>query len=203
MNIDTRDLGITLAGSTILSHLDLHLEPGRMVALTGPSGCGKSTLLACLGLIQRPTTGKVLVDGVDTTSWKDRERTRFWGEHAAFIYQDYGIIEEESARYNVTLRRGYGAVADAALASVGLANKAKATAATLSGGEKQRLGIARAIYKESSVIYADEPTASLDARNRATVTSLLRERAQAGALVLIATHDEALAGLCDQQISLA
>lgn len=202
MQITTRRLGITLAGTAILHDLNLRLEPGRMVALTGPSGCGKSTLLACLGLIQRPTTGAVFVDGVDTTSWKDRERTRFWGKHAAFIYQDYGIIEEESARYNVRLRRGRGTAADAALASVGLSDKATATAATLSGGEKQRLGIARAIYKESSVIYADEPTASLDARNRATVTSLLRERAQAGALVLIATHDEDLAGICDQRIPL-
>ena len=179
-----------------------------MIALVGPSGCGKTTLLNCLGLLQRLSAGTVSVDGHDMAS--DRARRRFWRREAAFIYQDYGLIEEETLAYNVTLRAPGllrrprpDARLDGILETVGLAGRQAETASVLSGGEKQRAGVARALYKEASYVFADEPTASLDPDNRRIVTGLLERAAKAGACVVIATHDDALASRADVVHSLA
>ena len=102
MSIEASDLGVTIAGRRILDGVTLTCRPGQVIALVGPSGCGKTTLLNCLGLLQRLSAGTVSVDGHDMAS--DRARRRFWRREAAFIYQDYGLIEEETLAYNVTLR---------------------------------------------------------------------------------------------------
>lgn len=204
--ISARDLCIKIAGNTILYGLNLTCEPGTMTAITGVSGSGKSTLLNALGLLLPPSQGEVLVDASPTAAWGEKKRLRYWKNHAAFIFQDFGVIEEESLAFNITLSktlpgRQPRAIADV-LGHVGLAGREKVLAAVLSGGEKQRLGIARAIYKHADVLYADEPTASLDAENRKHVLHLLQSRAQAGITVIIATHDERLAERCDQCIEL-
>ena len=172
MSIEASDLGVTIAGRRILDGVTLTCRPGQVIALVGPSGCGKTTLLNCLGLLQRPSAGAVSVNGHDTAS--DRARRRFWRREAAFVYQDYGLIEEETLAYNVTLRApGFlrcrprpDARLDGILETVGLAGRQAETASVLSGGEKQRAGVARALYKEASYVFADEPTASLDPDNR-------------------------------------
>lgn len=207
MNIVARGIGIEIDGRMIFDDVSLEIAQGTMTALTGPSGCGKTTLLNCLGLIQRPTHGAVLVGAEGTTGWRDHQRTRFWKNHAAFIYQDYGIIEDQSVGYNVTLSRHRSRVTiskvEEIVAAVGLAQRAGEPAAVLSGGEKQRLGVARAMFKEATFIFADEPTASLDSENRELVISLLRERVEQGASVVIATHDSRLASVCDMRFALA
>lgn len=200
-----RNLATGINGQTITGGIDLDITPGTMTALTGPSGCGKTTLLHTIGLLQVPAAGTLSVDGVDTSGWRQRQRRRFWRDKAAFILQDYGIMDEEAVGFNVSMRLnalGLAVGGDRrrirnALRATGLASRANEAASHLSGGEKQRLGIARAIYKNASVILADEPTASLDAGNRANIIRLLRERAAQGTAIVLATHDPVLVEACD------
>lgn len=204
--ITTENLAVQIDGRLILENITVQFQPGTMTAITGESGSGKSTLLNALGLLLPAASGSVFIDGENTSSWGDRQKESFWRKHAAFIYQDYGVIDEENLFFNVALTqqlaKRYSNEIDAILSEVGLGGRGKSKAAVLSGGEKQRLGIARAIFKNASVIFADEPTASLDPDNAAKVISLLRERALAGAIVVIATHDPALAAECTNQIKL-
>lgn len=199
--ISAKNLAFAIKDHTIFEGVNLHCEPSTLTALTGPSGSGKTSLLNVLGLLAPASGGEVYVDQMPTSSWKKKERSKFWQQKAAFIYQDYGIIDGENVAYNVTLhprsKRQEAARVEAVLAQVGLADRIGDTAAVLSGGEKQRLGVARAIFKEADVLFADEPTASLDADNRHVIMNLLRQRADAGVTVIISTHDQELVNFCD------
>ena len=173
MNIRANNVSLSINGRRILSNVTLLAEGGKMTALTGKSGSGKTTLLNCLGLIHPIDSGKIFVDNNDVTGWRESQRTLFWKDHASFIYQDYGIIDDETVSFNVSLKKfgnNQGQIKEV-LEIVGLQGREKDKALVLSGGEKQRLGIARAILKNASVIFADEPTASLDNSNRQLVVS--------------------------------
>ena len=149
-------------------------------------------------------SGKIFVDNNDVTGWRESQRTLFWKDHASFIYQDYGIIDDETVSFNVSLKKfgnNQGQIKEV-LEIVGLQGREKDKALVLSGGEKQRLGIARAILKNASVIFADEPTASLDNSNRQLVVSLLKDCANRGAAIILATHDERLVAECDTVVRL-
>jgi len=204
MIIQTKKIGIEISGKTIFSNISLEINPNEMIAITGPSGSGKTTLLNCLGLIQSVNSGDILIENQNASKWKEKEKTSFWKEKAAFIYQDYGIIEDENISYNVTLNKqqAKAKIVEEILHTVGLGGRGQEMAAVLSGGEKQRLGVARAIYKKASIIYADEPTASLDQTNREVIIDLLRKCSENGASVIIATHDERLVSVCDRSINL-
>lgn len=210
MNIAADDVTVVIDGREIVRKARLDCSPGTMTALVGPSGSGKTTLLHCLGLLQLPTSGGVLVDGVDTTGWKSRQRRRFWKAHAAFVLQDYGVMEEESVAFNVTMATsvfGSRVLGDrrrlqAALEETGLGGRDDELAAHLSGGEKQRLSVARAIYKDARVVFVDEPTASLDDGNRAKVIDLFASLARQGCVVVVATHDAEMIDACDVRYSL-
>jgi len=210
MNIEADDVTVVIDGREIVHGACLVCSPGTMTALVGPSGSGKTTLLHCLGLLQRPTSGRVLVDGTDTTGWKSWQRRRFWKVHSAFVLQDYGVMEEESVAFNVTMASsvfGSRVVGDhrrlqAALEETGLSGRDGELAAHLSGGEKQRLSIARAIYKNAQVVFVDEPTASLDDGNRAKVIELFASLARQGCVVVVATHDAEMIDACNVQYAL-
>lgn len=205
MNIKANSIGVVINEKNIFSNVSFAIDRKEMVAITGPSGCGKTTLLNCLGFIQTIGSGNIIVDGKNATKWNDKEKTKFWHSHAAFIYQDYGIIEDETVSYNVTLnkRKSRGNDVKEILKKVGLEGRGQeGIASVLSGGEKQRLGIARAIFKNASIIFADEPTASLDAKNRQLVIDLLRQCTKQGATVILATHDERLVKECDKVIDM-
>lgn len=204
MEIKVNDLSVSIKKKVIFSNVTFDITSGEMVAITGESGSGKTTLLNCLGLIQPISNGMILIDGNNARRWKDKEKLKFWNKYAAFIYQDYGIIEEESVTYNITLNKFKRCDNDlkAVLEKVGLEGREKDKAIILSGGEKQRVGIARAILKRAIIIYADEPTASLDASNREVVISLLKECSKQGAIVILATHDDRLVKICDKVITL-
>lgn len=204
MHYQAHHLSHSIQGTPIFEGFNLDISDPQMLALTGPSGSGKTTLLNCLGLILKASSGKITIDGQEASTWSDKQRLAFWRNTAAFIYQDYGIIDEEKVSYNVSLKktRGQDPQVLGALERVGIGHLAHMPAARLSGGEKQRLGIARAIYKKASLIFADEPTASLDAKNRHLVLDYLREQVQAGAIVLLSTHDEELASSCDSVLTL-
>ncbi|MGB3683259.1 MAG: ATP-binding cassette domain-containing protein [Rubrobacteraceae bacterium] len=211
MNIVADEVSVTIDGREIVHRACLDCPPGSMTALIGPSGSGKTTLLHCLGLLQLPTSGRVLVDGTDTTGWKSRQRRRFWKDHGAFVLQDYGVIEEESVAFNVDMTSslfGSRVFSDhrrlkLALKETGLGGRDGELASHLSGGEKQRLSIARAMYKNARVAFVDEPTASLDGDNRAKVIELFAALARQGCVVVIATHDAEMIDACDIRYSLS
>lgn len=205
MIIEARDVGVEVDGRWVVQGESLVCHPGRLTALIGPSGSGKTTLLHCLGLLQQPSAGEVLVGAEPTGAWRGGRRRRLWRDHAAFVLQDYGIMLEDTVSTNVTMTTrawGRGAAGDPArvqqaLDATGLLGREDELASHLSGGERQRLAIARAIYKDARLLLVDEPTASLDAGNRDRVTSLFRERADQGCTVVIATHDPLLVDACD------
>ena len=197
MNIRANNVSLSINGRRILSNVTLLAEGGKMTALTGKSGSGKTTLLNCLGLIHPIDSGKIFVDNNDVTGWRESQRTLFWKDHASFIYQDYGIIDVSLKKFG----NNQGQIKEV-LEIVGLQGREKDKALVLSGGEKQRLGIARAILKNASVIFADEPTASLDNSNRQLVVSLLKDCANRGAAIILATHDERLVAECDTVVRL-
>ena len=204
MEIRAQKIVVEIGGKYIFKDISISMEGNKMIAITGRSGCGKTTLLNCLGLIQNVKKGSILIDGNDTSAWNENDKTKFWHKSASFIYQDYGIIDNESVYYNIMLnkqKQKYKKV-DEVLNLVGLDGRGSDSASVLSGGEKQRLGIARAIYKNSEIIFADEPTASLDSKNREQVVNLLKSRKEAGVMIIIATHDERLISECDENINI-
>ena len=205
MEIKISNISVKINGNLIFSNLSYIMNSGDMIALTGASGCGKTTLLNCLGLIQPIESGTILIDQKNATKWNDKEKTNFWHKYATFIYQDYGIIEDESVAYNITLDKSKirKSEVETILKKVGLSARANEQAVVLSGGEKQRIGIARAILKNASIIYADEPTASLDSENRQIVIKLLKECALNGAIVILATHDDRLVNECSKVIDMS
>lgn len=211
MIIEAQNVSVSLGERTVIDNASLTCVPGTMTALVGPSGSGKTTLLHCLGLLQTPTAGQVLAGGVDTTDWSSPRRRRFWRDQCAFILQDYGIMEEESVAFNVTMASrvlGLGRRADpsrlrSVLQRTGLSGRDDEPAGRLSGGEKQRLSVARAMYKDATVILVDEPTASLDAANRALVIGLFADLARQERLVIVASHDDELIEACSSRFSVA
>lgn len=210
MKIETRDATVHMAGRVALDPISVELTAGDSLALVGPSGSGKTTLLNVLSLLQRVSDGRVLIDGRDACGWSDDRRRLFWRRHAALVFQDHGVIDEESVGVNValslssarTVRGQLRHRVEEVLDRVDLAGRIDDRGSTLSGGEKQRVGFARAILKSADVIFADEPTASLDADNRALVTDLLLGEARRGAAVVVATHDLDIATACSRSVRL-
>lgn len=209
MELHLSHVSVNTADKTVLSKVELTCKPGEVTGLVGVSGAGKTTALHCLGLLVTPAEGAVKVDGEDTTKWPDKRRRTFWRDHAAFVFQDYGLVDDETVAYNVGIGQRTGrrrATAqkriDSALEAVGLEGRASETVSRLSGGEKQRVGLARAIAKEATCVFADEPTASLDAENRAMVIRLLQQLARTGSTVIMATHDEQAMEACDHLLRL-
>lgn len=206
MQIETQGVSVVIGGRSVLNNESVRCEPATMTALVGPSGSGKTTLLHCLGLLLPVSQGQVLIDGKDVTKYGSAARRRFWRDHAAFVLQDYGIMESESVAFNVTMqssqlgKRASGDVRRLAqiLDRTGLADRPDEAASHLSGGERQRLAIARAIYKRAAVVFVDEPTASLDSINRRKVIDLLTEFATNGCTVVASTHDPEMIEACNK-----
>ena len=210
MSIIASHISYSIGHNTILSDISLNAQSGDFIALTGPSGCGKTTLLSILGLLIRPEKGEVKIN--HRGSWSAENGRSFWRDRAAFIYQDYGVIDDESIAYNITLSHSKkvlnpstptGAKLHKILGSVGLDKMATLKAAVLSGGEKQRVGIARALWKDAKYIFADEPTASLDLANKELLLGLLQEATRNGSCVIVATHDDFLIQHCTKHLDLS
>jgi lipoprotein-releasing system ATP-binding protein len=195
----------------VLRGIDLSIRKGEVAAIVGPSGAGKTTLLQILGTLDRPDTGQVSVSGTDVLRLRDSELSRFRCCHIGFVFQFHQLLPEFSALENVMIPRLLAGQSDRQarlraselLARMGLADRAAHKPAELSGGEKQRVAVARALANCPDVIFADEPSGSLDTRNRADLHRLFFElRDQLGQTFVIVTHDESFASGCDRIIRL-
>ena len=189
------------------SGVDLSIEGGETVALVGPSGSGKSTLLNCLGLLEPLDSGSVLVDGEDVTRFSPGRARRFRRDRLGYLFQSYALIESATIRQNLDVVIGVGdrfrraAVRERqerALEAVGMAGRGDAKVFTLSGGEQQRVALARLLVKQPAIILADEPTGALDEDNAAMVMQALRSFAEAGSAVVVATHSDFVKDQCDR-----
>jgi putative ABC transport system ATP-binding protein len=182
-----------------LDGLTLAIERGALTALTGPSGSGKTTLLALLGLLERPTSGRIVFDGKEMTNCSDVELARA-RRRMGFVFQDFALIPGLTAMDNITyplIPRGVPRAerrsrAMALLERFGLAGRAEARARELSGGEQQRVAIARALAGDPEAVLADEPTSNLDAETAGVLLEALRGLHMAGRTVVVATHDPRL-----------
>ena len=196
---------------TVLKGVDLDIFPGELVGLIGPSGSGKSSLLHAAGLLERPTSGEVRIDGEDVGSLDERARTRLRLSRIGFVYQFHHLLPEFDARDNVALPMriaGYSemdarARAEVALGSLGLAERTLHQPAQMSGGEQQRVALARALANSPRLLLADEPTGNLDPATSQTVFEALQKLVkETGVAALIATHNMELAGHMDRVFAL-
>ncbi len=184
----------------VLKSITLEVPDGSFVAILGPSGSGKSTLLGLLAGLDRPTTGRVWLDGVELGSLSEDERARLRGEKVGFVFQSFQLIPTLTARENIQVPlelRGLEAQAraDELLGRVGLTGRGHHYPAQLSGGEQQRVALARAFSHRPRVLFADEPTGNLDAATGARVIELMSElNREVGTTLVLVTHDQSLAG---------
>lgn len=193
-----------------LCDVSFSAEAGQTVALTGPSGCGKSTLLSLVGLLDRPDTGRVEVDGQDLATV--RHPAAFRARHVGFVFQFHHLVPTMTLQENVEapmIALGVPAAAErrtraaALLAAMDLGPRARFLPAHVSGGERQRAAVARALVNRPSIVLADEPTGNLDSANGERVVALLVAHArEAQALVLMATHNPDIAAAMDRRIAL-
>ena len=191
-----------------LSDVNLEIDPGRLVALVGPSGSGKTTLMNLIGCLDRPTAGEVHLRGRRVDNLTQRELTRVRRRGIGFIFQNFYLLPELSARENVALpmlfdrRKHRLEKADKLLQQVGLGERLDHLPSELSGGEMQRVAIARALANDPALVLADEPTGKLDSKNGEAIAALFVDLTASGVSVLMATHDIGLSEKADEIVRL-
>jgi len=211
--IELRGLARTYPGPPPVEALrpsDLVIYEGDYIAVTGPSGSGKSTLLHLLGLLDTPTGGSYLLDGLDTSELPDRDRSALRGQRIGFVFQAFHLLPYRTAEENVLLAQLYnrtprahrGSAARDALERVGLGHRIDALPTTLSGGERQRVAIARALVNRPGLLLCDEPTGNLDSQSAATVMELLDALRASGFTILVITHDQNVARRADRTVAM-
>lgn len=195
----------------VLDNVSVNVGEREIVAITGPSGAGKTTLLQIAGTLDRPDSGEIIFEGTDLLCLNDRRLSKLRNSRFGFIFQFHQLLPEFTARENVAMPALIGGIrkkeafrkAEKLLAMLGLEKRMSHKPAEMSGGERQRTAIARALINDPGIIFADEPTGSLDLANRAEIQSILtRLRDDFGHSVVMVTHDPALAGIADNIIKL-
>lgn len=207
--IDIKGITKSFGSLQVLKGINLHIDKGEVVSIVGPSGAGKTTLLQIMGTLDKPDSGEISVDGVDVMSLSSNKLSDFRNQHIGFVFQFHQLLPEFTALENImipTYIRGKGTSeakkrALELLDFMGLADRANHKPNELSGGEKQRVAVARALVNNPAVVLADEPSGSLDSKNKAELHQLFFDlRDKFGQTFVIVTHDEHLASITDRTI---
>ena len=209
--IDIKNITKSFGSLQVLKGIDLHINRGEVVSIVGPSGAGKTTLLQIIGTLDRPDSGTVRVDSVDTTTLSQKALADFRNRHLGFVFQFHQLLPEFTALENImipayiagTSQKKAKERAKELLQFMQLTDRADHKPAQLSGGEKQRIAVARALVNSPAVILADEPSGSLDTQNKQELHNLFFDlRDRFGQTFVIVTHDEQLATITDRTIHL-
>lgn len=209
--IKLHDIHKSFGSVEVLRGVDLTLEKGEVASIVGPSGAGKTTLLQIIGTLSQPDSGYLEIAGSRTDTMNDKELSRFRGTNIGFVFQFHNLLTEFTALENVCIpafiagsdRRTTEKRATELLRMMGLDHRLKHKPAQLSGGEQQRIAIARAMINSPSILLADEPSGNLDSKNREEIHSLFfKLREEIGQTTVIVTHDQGLAAMADRQIEM-
>lgn len=207
--IDIKEITKSFGNLQVLKGIDLHIDKGEVVSIVGPSGAGKTTLLQIIGTLDRPDSGTVTIDGIDVSGLSQRKLSDFRNRHIGFVFQFHQLLPEFTAVENVMIPAFIAGTptkeakerAAELLDFMGLADRAKHKPNELSGGEKQRVAVARALVNNPAVILADEPSGSLDTKNKEELHQLFFNlRDKFGQTFVIVTHDDNLASITDRTI---
>ena len=209
--IDIKGITKSFGSLQVLKGIDLHIDKGEVVSIVGPSGAGKTTLLQIIGTLDKPDNGGIIIDGIDVSELSTKKLSDFRNQHLGFVFQFHQLLPEFTALENIMIpafiagksKKDAKARAEELLDFMGLSDRANHKPAELSGGEKQRVAVARALVNNPAVILADEPSGSLDTKNKAELHQLFFDlRDKFGQTFVIVTHDEHLATLTDRTIHL-
>ena len=207
--IDIKGITKSFGSLQVLKGIDLHIKKGEIVSIVGPSGAGKTTLLQIIGTLDKPNKGSITIDGVDISTLSTKKLSDFRNKHIGFVFQFHQLLPEFTALENIMIpayiagksNKEATKRANELLNFMGLSNRANHKPAELSGGEKQRVAVARALINNPAVILADEPSGSLDSKNKAELHQLFFDlRDKFGQTFVIVTHDEGLAEITDRTI---
>ena len=207
--IDIKNITKSFGSLQVLKGIDLHINKGEVVSIVGPSGAGKTTLLQIIGTLDKPDAGTICIDGIDVSSLSTRKLSDFRNQHIGFVFHIHQLLPEFTALENIMIPAYIAGKSNSEakqralelLAFMGLSDRAHHKPAELSGGEKQRVAVARALVNKPAVILADEPSGSLDSKNKAELHQLFFDlRDKFGQTFVIVTHDEGLAAITDRTI---
>lgn len=210
--LELRNISKSYGNIKVLKDISISFNPGEILAIVGPSGAGKTTLLQIAGTLDRPNSGEVLYDGENLLRLKDRKLSQFRNEHLGFIFQFHQLLPEFNALENVALpaliagKKRKVAFEDSRrwLCELGMEHRLTHKPSELSGGEKQRAAIARALINNPALVLADEPTGSLDSKNRDEIKEIISKlRSQYGHTFVIVTHDPEMTTIADRKVEMA
>ena len=207
--IDIKGITKSFGNLQVLKGIDLHIDKGEVVSIVGPSGAGKTTLLQIIGTLDKPDKGSVMIDNTDVSQLSEKRLADFRNQHIGFVFQFHQLLPEFTALENIMIpafiagksRHEARERAEELLAFMDLSDRASHKPNELSGGEKQRIAVARALVNNPAVILADEPSGSLDSKNKTDLHRLFFDlRDKFGQTFVIVTHDESLASITDRTI---
>lgn len=207
--IDIKNITKSFGSLQVLKGIDLHINKGEIVSIVGPSGAGKTTLLQIIGTLDKPDSGSIVIDGIDVSNLSKAKLSDFRNRHLGFVFQFHQLLPEFTALENIMIPAFIAGASQSEakeramelLKFMGLEDRASHKPNELSGGEKQRVAVARALVNKPAVILADEPSGSLDSKNKAELHQLFFDlRDKFGQTFVIVTHDESLAATTDRTI---